>query len=442
MKIESKKDACRVTMVVNASAEEIREDYDKVVKAFIKDAPIPGFRPGKAPLSVIKNRYGKEMQREIESRLISHLLPEAIEQEKLDKVRVVDLSGVVCTAETGISFSCVVDVKPEFKLPKYQKLPVSVNSTEIEQEKVDDYLKMIRRSYAKSEETEEAAKDGDYLEVSFEATSGGKAIEGIPEESSRYIKSDKFWFTAGEKPEHESIPGSSKAMLGLKKGDDFAFDTKFPNDFMVEALRKVKATYTGKVISVRAMIEPTDDELIKACYVDSMEQLNTKTREMLQKRADDEEKTRLTTEISALLIKKASFDVPESDVQIAASEHVEEIARKMAQDAKVEDINAYVSEHKDEIRKAAEEKALDDVRLRYIVAGIAEEQGIKVVEKDINDELASAVQYMAMRDPKSKLTVAKLREQLEESGRIAMLVDQILKTKVIDWIIADIKAGK
>lgn len=442
MKIESKKDACRVTMVVNASAEEIREDYDKVVKAYIKDAPIPGFRRGKAPISVIKSRFGKEMQREIESRLVSRLLPEAIEQEKLDKVRVVDLSGIVCTAETGISFSCVVDVKPEFKLPKYQKLPVTVNSTEISQDKVDDYLKMLRRSYAKSEESVAAAKDGDYLEVSFEATSGGKAIEGIPEESSRFIKSEKFWLTAEEKPEHESIPGSSKAMLGLKKGDDFTFDTKFPNDFSVEALRKVKATYTGKVLAVRAMVEPTDEELLKACYAESMEQLCDNVRKSLQKRADDEENKRLSDEISALLIKKASFDVPQSDVQIFTHEQVEEIARSKAFEAKAESAEAYFAEHKDEIMKEAETKAIDVVRLRYIVQGIASEQDVKVTDKDINDELNNAVQYMAMRDPKSKLTAAKLREQLEESGRIALLEDQILKAKVIDWIIADIKAGK
>lgn len=440
MKIENKKlGDCRVKLTVNTTAEETKEDYDNVVKMFIKDAPIPGFRRGKAPLSVVKNRFGKEMQREINSRLVSRFTREAIEHEKLDMVRVVDIDGVVFAPETGISFVATVDVKPQVKLPKYQKLPIEVKDVVVTDADVDGQVKQIRSSSAKAEESDAPAKAGDYLEVSFEATSGGKPIEGVPEASSRYVKSEKFWLTAGDKPDYEAIPGSGKAMLGLKKGDDFAFDTKFPSDFSVEALRKVKATYAGKVLGVRTMIEPTDEELLKSVQVATMDDLRGRIRKNLEERAEATEKRRLSDEISQLLLKKASFEVPESDVQQMAQSMIEEIVER--ETAGKEDPKAYVEAHLEELRKKAEEKAAESVRLRYIADAIAAEQDIKVSKAEIDKEIAEAAYYMSMRDPKAP-NAEKLREQVENAGRMPLLESQIRYRKVIDWIIADLKAAK
>lgn len=441
MKIENKKiNDCRVKLTINAGADETKEDWDAVVKAFIKDAPIPGFRRGKAPLQVVKNRFGKEMQRDINSRLVSRFVHEAIEHEKLDMVHIVDIDGVVFTPETGISFVATIDVKPQFKLPKYQKLPVEIKEIAISEEAIDGEVSRIRKMNAKSEESESEAKEGDYLQVSFEATEGGKPVEGVPEASARYIKSDMFWLTAGEKPEYEAIPGSGKAMLGLKKGDDFTFDTKFPSDFSVEALRKIKVTYTGKVLGVRAMIEPTDEELLKNLHMEKIEDLRKVIADHMKEHEEAEERRRVSDEITQLLIKKASFEVPESDVAQAAQGFIDEIIEREV--AGMENAKEYVESHVEELRKKAEEKAIDAVRLRYIADAIAAEQKIEVIESEIRQEIESAAAYMARRNSKNAPSAAKLYDQLVQSGRISLVEAQIRERKVIDWIIADIKASK
>ncbi len=441
MKIDNKKvSECRVALTINAAAEEIKDDYNRVVKSYIKDAPIPGFRRGKAPLAVIQKRYGAQMQNEINNTLISRFLRDATKEADLKVVSVVNIDGVVCSEATGISFTATIDVEPEFKLPKYQKLGIAVNDCTPSADEVEAEIVRARQSYAKSEETEEAAKENDYVEISFEAT--GKGLEDLADDAKRFVKSEKFWAVAGAEDEREAIPGIAKALLGLKKGDEFAFETKFPADYRIEALRKLKAKYTGKVISVRAIILPSDEDLCKSLAVESLDQFREKLSEYLKQSKESAEKNRISAEITEALTKKASFELPASELEDQVGYFASDIAERDARAAGAADVNAYVAEHADDIKKKAEEEAAKLLRLRYICKAIAAEQDIKVNKADIDAEIDRTAYYLAMREGKNAPSADELRKRIIQSGRLPVFEAEICKQKVIDWIIEDIKAAK
>ena len=440
MKIEKKVgDNCRVTLSITAPAEETKGDYDAVMREFSKSAPIPGFRRGKAPADVILRRYGKEVQSEVDSRVMRRLISEAIEQEKLDVVAVVGVTEMTNVKETGATLTALVDVKPVFDVPKYKGLPLDVHEDSVTDEDVDAQIEQFRKAERKSAESDEPAKEGDYVEVSFEATVDGKPIEGLPEESSRFAKADAFWLVAGAAPAAEAIPGSGAAMVGLRKGEDFSFEASFPADFHVEALRGVAATYSGKVQGVRALIDPTDDELVAKIGAKDFADLRARLTDSLKARAERAERTRLFDEISQLFLKKAPFPVPESETDAMARNFIGDVIDR--ETAGQEDPAAYVREHAEEIRAKAREKAEEAVRLRYIGDAIAAELGIRATKADVDGEIAQAAYMMSMRDPKAP-SPEKLRDDLEKNGRMPYVESQIRFRKVVDWIIDDLKASK
>ena len=440
MKIENQTvNDCRVKLVISAGPEETSEDYGKVTKFYTQRARIPGFRPGKAPLAVIQRTYGRELAADVKAALVSRLTQAAVEQEKLDVVARVAVEDVVFAPETGISFVETFDIKPVVKLPKYQKIPVAVNPVVIDDAAVEKQIDSIRSSMSPREDTEEPVEAGDMVQIDFEAKSGRKPlVEAVPG-SERYAKGTDFWALAT--PESEFVPGLSDAIAGKKKGEEFAFDTKFPKDFHMEALRGAKASYKGTVKLVRRTKPLSDEELAKNVRMESIDKVRETIRKHMEEDAQAAEDRRERDEIGEFLLKKCSFAVPESMVLASLERKLEDVIRAEVAAAGAQDAKAYAKEHAAEIQKKAREVAERKVRLDYILDAIAAEQKIELTADEIQKEIDSAAQYYAMQSGDKTITPAKLRQNLEESGNIVLLKTDLLSAKVLKWLTDELKAA-
>ncbi len=145
-------------------------------------------------------------------------------------------------------------------------------------------------------------------------------------------------------------------------------------------------------------------------------------------------------EIKEHLLKKAKFELPQSEVESQANVIINDIAREEARGQ--EDIQSYISEHVEEIRAKALEAASEIVRYTYICKAIAKEQEIKVTKADIDGEIQRAAYYMAMREGKNAPSADELRKRIVEGGRLSYLENELRNQKVIAWIIDDIKAAR
>ena len=163
-------------------------------------------------------------------------------------------------------------------------------------------------------------------------------------------------------------------------------------------------------------------------------------RKHMEEDAQSAEDRRERDEISEYLLKKASFAVPESMVLASLDRKLEDVIRAEVAAAGAQDAKAYAKEHAAEIQKKAREIAERQVRLDYILAGIAAEQKIEVTADEVQKEIDSAAQYYAMQSRDKTITPAKLRQNLEESGNMVLLKTDLLSAKVLKWLADELKS--
>ena len=137
MKFEKKESSpCVVALSVKADAEEIKGEYQKVLNAFLRQAVIPGFRKGKVPLPVIKQKFQQEIAQESQQACFRALYPQALKESGLEEaaVNLQNVTDILFTPEAGFSFTAHVEVKPEFDLPKYKKLALKKGDVSVSEE--------------------------------------------------------------------------------------------------------------------------------------------------------------------------------------------------------------------------------------------------------------------------------------------------------------------
>ena len=386
MKTESKKlDKCQVELTVTLDAEEMKAIVKDVERAFVREARLPGFRPGKVPVELIRKEFAQGLKQETERAMFQKNISKAIEAEKLDQVAVVDMKDVKNGAEGG-AFTAVVEVKPTFKLPTYKGLKIEKKDATVTDEQVNDQVARLRAAYAKYEDAKEgeAVQDGDFVQIDYAGTVGGKAIVEINPEAKIVSSGTGFWTQVEE---GRFLPEILDAVKGMKAGEKKeGIKAKFDKDAAPEPLKGKKAVYELTLKSFRRRVLPTDAEFVEKAKAESLEKLVATVREQMQKHATEQEEARRENEAVELLLKKADFDVPGSQVNRAMDGYLQQLAQRAQYSGLPAD---YFEKNRDKILKDAQDAAEKQVRLWYVIEAIAveekleakdDERGKKVVE--------------------------------------------------------------
>ncbi|MBN2161737.1 MAG: trigger factor [Pontiellaceae bacterium] len=420
--------ACRKTMTIEIPADKIAEERKETLKAYAKYANIPGFRKGKAPAHVVAKKYAKDIDQDIQERVLPKYYQEALMETELKVVNVVDATEVELKDGEPVSFDVTVDVEPEFKLPEYTGIPVKEEKIEVSDAQIQEQVDAILNQHANYEEVEgKAVAEGDMAQLTYEATVDGTPLkEAIPE--AKGIGSGAgYWVSADE---YAFIPGMGQAILGLNQGDKKEVEVTFPEEFMVKELAGIKALYSIEVTGVRERRLPElNEEFCKSLQVESEEDLREKIREQLQIQADNATLGMKHEQIVGYLLKETTLEVPESIVQQQTRNMMYDIAqRRMMAGATQEQI----AEQQQEILQEAQDQALENVKLRYIGLGIASELELDASANEIDEEIAT----MAIRQRKD---ARELRKEMEKNGTIGSVGEQIRFNKALDYMVEKAK---
>ena len=379
MKTESKKlDKCQVELTVTLDAEEMKAIVKDVERAFVREARLPGFRPGKVPVELIRKEFAQGLKQETERAMFQKNLSKAIEAEKLDQVAVVDMKDVKNGAEGG-AFTAVVEVKPTFKLPTYKGLKIEKKDATVTDEQVNDQVARLRAAYAKYEDAKEgeAVQDGDFVQIDYAGTVGGKAIVEINPEAKIVSSGTGFWTQVEE---GRFLPEILDAVKGMKVGETKeGITAKFDKETAPEGLKGEKAVYTLTLKSFRRRVLPTDAEFVEKAKAESLEKLVATVREQMQKHATEQEEARRENEAVELLLKKADFDVPGSQVNRAMDGYLQQLAQRAQYSGLPAD---YFEKNRDKILKDAQDAAEKQVRLWYVIEAIAAEEKIEAKDDE------------------------------------------------------------
>ena len=429
MKVESKVvGSCKVKVFVKAEADETRKEYEDVLKLFMKNGRVTGFRQGKAPREIIKRDFHKEITEEVQGRLFRALYRKALEQKKIDMVAVLDVGDMLFSPETGISFSMTVDVRPEFDLPKYKKIPITFEDPAVTEGQVEEQIVRLREAFAKFEEAPAGHEigQGDLVSIDFAGKIGGQPVKEVAPEAKAISEGTGFWLQVEE---GRFLPEIVQALKGMKAGEAAEVAVTFDTGHPVAALRGKEAVYQVTVKAARMRVLPKDEEMFTQMKVESMEKLREQTRAGMLESANQAERQRREQMVIEFLLKKTDFELPESQV----AEEINVTLDRMMSEAHYRGLTREdLEKNRGQIIENATAAAKRQLRLRYILGSIAGKEGITVTDEEVSRKIAEMSVEM-------RLTAEKLRAQIEKNGRMDMLREQIRDGKTVRFLLDEAK---
>jgi|TARA_B110000914_G_scaffold224789_1_gene243604 trigger factor len=422
-----KKEKCLAALSVEVPAEKVTEERNKVLKGFVTQARIPGFRPGKAPLSVIEKAHSSDITQEVESRLIQNSFQEALkENNDLKVLSVKNPKNVTHQADGSFTFEAEIITAPEISLPEYKGLEIEVPKSEITDEAVDQNLEQLRQRFADYEDiTDRATELGDLAIIDYTATIDGKPLDEVGGEQAKSLASNEGYWIRIE--DEAFFPGFTDALIGSKPNDDKEITITLPDDFPIESIRGMEAVFAVTVTGLKNESLPElDDEFagkIEAGKsLDDIKALIRDDLDLRQKRQLEEIKI---NSVLAKLNALTDFDVPEEFLQSETQGQADAMVS--------EGLEAGMSEDEVEERKAglfeeAQVRAKNSLKTNFLLTEIGEKEELKVE----NSEVLQRVTVMAKQ---AKKPVKGYMKELQKNGQLGNIRQNMIFSKAIDFLV-------
>jgi trigger factor len=406
---------CRRELDLEIPAEEVSKATEKVAKDFAKVARVPGFRPGKAPVSLIKRRFASDIKGEVLQTLVPEHVEKAVAEQKLTPVSQPQVDKLEYNEGQPLKFRASFEVLPEFSLGDYKNLEIEMPEMAITDESVANTLAEMRQRAAAFAPVEgRAVQNDDYVQVK---------LLGTPEGGGEPLRADNVLCHVGAE---ETMEPFNENLRGANVGDHKAFDVDYPTDYPDAKLAGKKFHYSVDVLGIKTKKLPEiNDEFAKdVSDAASLDELKKKVREGLEHERDHRQKELQREKIIAELVKLHDFPVPESLVDHQMDVRLERVVRSLAQqgvDPRAVNVD-WVS-----LRKRQEERAKDDVKAELVIDRIATEEKIDVTEEELQQELAHVASH-------SGESAEAIRARLTKQGALDRMKAKLRSDKTVDWL--------
>ena len=424
---------CRKLLKVEFGADEVRKEYDESLGVYAKHARIKGFRPGRAPLEMIRRQYDKQILEGLEDHLLAMGFRQALKDHRLDVVAEMGLDKSELKPDLPFSFSVTVDVAPEFELPSYKGIEIDAKKVEVTdeavQQAIDRYLENMGKYEDVAEDRPVAAND--MVAVDYTATVDGRPMAEFSEKAKSLAVASDFWVIAND--EYSFLPGFGPQLVGMKLGETKDVGVTFDEQSPIEDLRGKTATFSATAKKIRARAKaPIDESLFTALHVKDEAEMRETFRGALAHEAETQERQRRRDQLVGELLRRSDFDVPESEVQSESNrlvyDMVDDNMRRGVPEQEIRDNVAKITE-------SAKTAARDRVKLRHLVKRIAAEEKLQATDAEVSHLLAMQSIRSGFRNAKAWLKAAKLDEAKVRSG----MKRDLVATKVIDFALAEAK---
>jgi trigger factor len=420
--------ACRKRLKIEVPANRVNEAFEKVTDDFQKLAKIPGFRPGRAPRTVVQKKFLKDIEDELQRTLVPEAYREAVQAKKLKVVSSPDIEELKYQRGLSLSFSTVVDLAPDFSLPAYKGLAVKKIDASVSDQEADKALEGLLEQRAEFIDVpDRPLAMEDFAVISYTGASEGKPLAEWVPTAKNLGQNEHFWLWM--KPDM-FLPGFTEPLVGLKPGEKRTVHVEFAADFPHEVLRGKKAQYEVELKQIKNKKLPElTEELAQEIAKMSVAELKVEIRKDLEGQKESDAKTTQKREIVDQLLKAVNFDLPESVVAAETRDAVYNIVAENQARGVPENI---LQEKKQEIFTNAAAGAKDMVKLNFLLRRIADEEKITVS----TDEIGGWLQYTAQRQG---VPFDKFLENAKKNNTIPQVEQSILRQKVLDFLLQQAK---
>jgi trigger factor len=288
-------------MRVELPIEPIEQQVDSRLKSVGRTAKIKGFRPGKVPAKIIRQRYGKQVREEVLGDVLQKSYTEAVTQQKLNPA-----GGPKIEAEPddgkSFAFTATFEVMPEVELKNLEKIKIETPDVSIGDNDIDDMMLKLRKQKATWDEVDRKSADEDRVTIDFVGTLKGEAFEGG--------EGKDFAVVLGS---GQMLPDFEKGLEGVKTGDEKTFKVKFPKEYHADDLAGKKADFAITVHRVEAEVLPElNDEFAELFGVTAggLEAFKSDVRENMEREAGQKAKNDVREQVMDALLKAHPLDIP------------------------------------------------------------------------------------------------------------------------------------
>ena len=388
---------------VSVPAEAVKDAEDKAARRYASTVRLPGFRPGKAPATVVRKKFGEAIRQEALEALVREAYQEFIEKESIKVAAQPHVHDLKFEEGKPLTFELHLEVRPTIELARTNGFRIERPATKVTDEQLAQQLEQIRDEKAIWTPVNEKPIPGDMVNVQLStSTEGSETAEG---------KNYPIVLGAGQ-----AIPGIEELVMTATSGETVERPVKWPDDFPDESQRGQTKTVRITLNEVKRKSAPALDDAFAREVGDfeSLEALRTAVRSDMERHAEHEVEAGVRQQLIDQIIAANAFDVPKSWVQQFVENYAE----------------AYQVPKEEREKFAGEFRSMAERQIRrdLVIETIAEKEGLTATEKDLDDRIAEQAE-------KRGANPGQIYAQLEKSGRLKEMERGITEDKVFKWLL-------
>jgi trigger factor len=406
---------CRRELELEIPVEDVKKTVERVAREFARVARVPGFRPGKAPVPLIRRRFADDIKSEVLQSLLPEQIEKAVKDQNLMPVTQPQVEQVDYAEDRPLKFRAVFEVLPQFELGQYKDLEVEVESAAVTDADVEKQINDARERAATYVPVEgRAAANGDHVQIK---------LVGVPVGGGEPLQADSVLCHIGSE---ETLEAFTENLRGAQVGEHRHFEVNYPAEYPDPKLAGKHYNYSVEVLAIKEKKLPElDDEFVKSISDSkTLDELRTKVREGLEAERDQRQTAAVREALLAKLTGAHDFPVPEAMVEQQMDTRLERAVRSLAaQGVDPRAVNVdWVA-----MRQRQRDRAVSDVKAELLLDRIATAENIEPTEEEVEAEIARIAE-------RSGESAAVVRASLTKQGSLDRMKSKLRSDKTLDWL--------
>jgi trigger factor len=413
---------CKKELVIEIPVDIVQREADSVAGQFAKRARIPGFRPGRAPTSLVRQHFRDDIRSEVAQTLIPRFFDTAVKDHKWDVVGQPRFEELKFEDNQPLTCKATFEIYPEFELQPYKELEVEEEQAAVTDADLDKAIADLREGAATFEVvTDRPAEDDDHLTVNYQG-------QDLSSPTSQPTEAKEAVVHLGGK---HTVPEFTEKLRGAKVGEVREFPVTYAQDYPQKTLAGKTLRYRVEIASIKIkVVPPADDELAKSVSeFATLEELRTKVRQDLAENAKRQAELGAKQKLAEKLLEAHPFPVPEVLVEIQLDRKIERTLGQLLSQG-IDPRQTQVDWKK--VREDARPEAEKEVRVALVLGRVADAEKIDMTEEELDDVIREMAQERHM-------TAAELKTRLTRDGKLDTLKSTRRNQKALDFIYRNAK---
>jgi trigger factor len=393
--------------------EEVRSAFDEKLGKYKKDLKLPGFRPGKVPLSLVKQKYGNAIRAEAIDELVQKSYREACEQNHINPISAAKVNDLKAAEGEPVTFSIETEVDPEIEIKGYQKLKVKPSPKKIKDSDIDEAIKGLQERFAEFKDVDREAKKGDFIKIEYLKVS----IDG---EERKDIKNPEYPVELGSE---NRIKDFDKGIIGHRAGETVDITVKFPKDYQDAQIAGKSGEFEVKLVAVqeKQLPEINEEFLKKLGNFADENALREDVRKNLENEEENKAKNEACDKAIETLIKDNPFEVPEARIEQFIDYMYQEALRYNRNEAPLS---------REDVAARYRDTAVRTIKRHRIIDYISLKENIKATQEEVDSHIQKlAAMYNQPFDT--------LKQAFRKNGTTVRIRDDIREQKTLDFLIGE-----